>query len=62
MAKFALWRKRISPGSGSSSPLPIRLPESRPERQELFPQASPTVLPLHASATVEGNPERREKG
>ena len=37
-------------------------PESRPERQERFPPASPTILPLHASAMVGGNPERREKG
>ena len=62
MAKFALWRKRISPGSGSSSPLPIRLPGSRLGRQEHFLPASPTILPLHASAMVEGNPARLEKG
>ncbi len=61
MARSAWWRRRILPESGSSRPLPIRPPESRPERQELFLPASLGTTLLHASAMVEGNPERPEK-
>ena len=62
MAKFALWRRRISLESGSSRPRAIRPPESRPERQERFPPASHTIPPLACECYGRGQSGEAGKG
>ena len=62
MVRSGWWRRRISLESGSSRPRAIRTRESRPERQELFPQASLGITPLHVSVMGRGQAGEAGKG